>query len=50
MAETKTSEEYDGTNWSAGGEANTAGGEFNGLAGTQTSALCVGGYVGSYNG
>jgi len=49
MAETKTSEEYDGTNWSAGGEANTAGGEFNGLAGTQTSALCVGGYVGSYN-
>ena len=49
MAETKTSEEYDGTNWSSGGEANTAGGEFNGLAGTQTSALCVGGYVGSYN-
>jgi len=49
MAETKTSEEYDGTNWSAGGEANTAGGEFNNLAGTQTSALCVGGYVGSYN-
>ena len=50
MAETKTSEEYDGTNWSSGGEANTAGGEFNGLAGTQTSALCVGGYVGGgYN-
>ena len=49
MAETKTSEEYDGTNWSAGGEANTAGGEFNNLAGTQTSALCGGGYVGSYN-
>ena len=48
MAETKTSEEYDGTNWSAGGEANTAGGEFSNLAGTQTSALCNGGYVGSY--
>ena len=48
MAEVKTTEEYDGTNWSAGNDANTAGGEYNNLAGTQTSALCNGGYVGSY--
>jgi len=48
MAEVKTTEEYDGTNWSAGNDSNTAGGEYNNLAGTQTSALCKGGYVGSY--
>ena len=50
MAEVKTTEEYDGTNWSGGGTATSVGGEFACLAGTQTDAMAVGGYVGSYHG
>tara|TARA_R100000808_G_C2138935_1_gene146917 strand:+ start:443 stop:1036 length:594 start_codon:yes stop_codon:yes gene_type:complete len=50
MAEVKTTEEYDGTNWSSGGTATSVGGEFAALAGTQTDAMAVGGYVGSYHG
>ena len=50
MAEVKTTEEYDGTNWSAAGTATSVGGEFAALAGVQTDAFAVGGYTGSYHG
>jgi len=50
MAEVKTTEEYDGTNWSNGGTASSVGGEFAGLAGSQADAMAVGGYVGAYHG
>ena len=50
MAEVKTTEEYDGTNWSAAGTATSVGGEFAALGGVQTDAFAVGGYTGSYHG
>jgi len=50
MAEVKTTEEYDGASWSGGGTATSVGGEFAALAGTQTDAMAVGGYTGSYHG
>jgi len=37
-------EEYDGTNWTAGGALNNARGYGPIAAGTQTAALCAGGY------
>jgi len=50
MAEVKTTEEYDGTNWSAAGTATSVGGEFAALGGVQTDAFAVGGYTGAYHG
>ena len=49
MAEVKTTEEYDGTNYAGGGTATNTGGEFPSLAGVQGDALAVGGYTGSYH-